>query len=96
MKSFSSLLSRFTYGRRLKPYRDWFVLITLFFVCLIGSFVWNLWLFSKVTNGQAIGNTPPEPPQHAVNLDGVKAMFDARAAERTRYENQYRFVDPSV
>jgi len=99
MKSFSSifsLLKGFSYGPRIKPYRDWFVLLSVFFICLLCSFVWNIWLFSKVTNGQAIGNAPTTPALQAANLDSVRALFDARSAERVRYQSQYHFVDPSV
>jgi len=93
---FSSIGKHLSYGTRLKPYRDWFVLLSVFFVCLLCSFAWNLWLFSKVTNGQAIGTATSTPPIKTVNLDSVQTLFDARATERSHYQSQYHFVDPSV
>ncbi len=92
----SSIGKSLSYGSRLRPYRDWFVLLSIFFICLLCSLAWNIWLFSKVTNGQAIGNATSTPPVQTTNLDSVKALFNARAAERANYQSQYRFVDPSV
>ncbi len=97
MKSFRirSLLNFFKYGARLRPARDWYVLLVLFSVALGVSIAWNLWLFEQITKGQTIGGPPPAPaPQ--IQLDTVKALFEQRAAERARYTSEYRFVDPSL
>lgn len=84
------------YGSRLKPQRDWFILLSLFIVLLLASLLWNLWLFSKVTNGQAIGAATSTPAAPSVNLDTVKNVFETRAAERAGFQGSYHFVDPSL
>jgi hypothetical protein len=93
---FSSIRKQLSYGPRIRPGRDWFVLLSVFFACLLCSFAWNLWLFSKVTNGQAIGSAVSATSTPTLNLNSVNALFDARSAERARYQSQYHFVDPSV
>lgn len=83
------------YGRRLRPERDWLVLLGIFTFVLILSVVWNLAIFSRVTQGQQIGNeTVSQPVQ--IKLDQVRTLFNQRADERQRYVGEYRFVDPSL
>lgn len=93
--SLNSATKKLRYGDRSKPARDWFVLLVLFAIGLAASVAYNLLTFSSVTRGQAIGNAQPTvPPQ--IQLDQVNALFSQRAAARSRYDNQYSFVDPSL
>ncbi len=83
------------YGSRLRPVRDWMVLLVLFSVFLLASLVWNLWLFSQTTKGYKIGSVTPTPAVQ-IELEQVKTLFAKRAAEQTKYIQEYRFVDPSL
>jgi hypothetical protein len=82
------------YGERVRPARDWYILLVIFSVMLGVSVAWNLWLFGQVTQGEVIGNTVTAPSAE-IQLTEVKTLFDQRATERSRYTSQYRFVDPS-
>jgi len=93
--SFSTVSKRLRYGASLRPMRDWFVLLAFFVLFLLISLAWNLWLFSQVTQGQQIG-TATSTPDTQIPLESVTTLFDARAQERTHYQHDYRFVDPSL
>ena len=85
----------FTYGERLRPQRDWLVLLSITGVLLAISVAWNLWLFARVTNGEQIGDQQAQTQVHGAKLDAMNALFERRAQEEGRYLNEYRFVDPS-
>ncbi|KND50131.1 MAG: hypothetical protein AB203_04065 [Parcubacteria bacterium C7867-008] len=85
----------FKYGDRLNPSRDWFILVTIFVVLLLASLAWNVWLFDRVTKGDAIGNASAPAPLNPASIDSVQALFEARAIKETDYKNTH-FVDPSV
>jgi hypothetical protein len=95
LKSVSGKMHVFSYGEKLRPQRDWFVLLVVAGVLLAISVAWNLWLFSRVTNGELIGDQQAQTPVHGAKLDAMNALFERRAQEETRYLNEYRFVDPS-
>lgn len=90
----SSITKKLHYGSQLRPARDWLVLLIVFAIGLGLSVAYNLYIFSKVTQGQQVGNAPVEAPAQ-IQLDQVKTLFDDRAAQRGRYDSQYRFIDPS-
>ena len=92
---FRSITKPFKYGLRLRPVRDWLVLLAFCLLLLLVSVGWNLWLFSEVTQGKQIG-TATSTPAVEIKLDQVQTLFGERAQERARYENEYRFVDPSL
>jgi hypothetical protein len=100
MKNLNSLFGKlrhgFSYGDRIRPARDWFVLLTITGIILCISIAWNIWLLSRVTSGEAIGTATSTPPAASFNVDSVQTMFEARAAERGRYVSTYHFVDPSL
>ncbi|MDB4991770.1 MAG: hypothetical protein JWL75_15 [Parcubacteria group bacterium] len=83
------------YGDRLRPARDWYVLLVIFGIALGLSVGWNLWQFSQITKGQTIGVPAPAAPAQ-IQLDQVKTLFEQRATEQGRYTHDYRFVDPSL
>lgn len=97
--NFDTLLSRlsfFRYGPRLEPVRDWFMLLGVLGALVSVSVLWNIWLFVGVAEGDTIGNAPYEAPSlSGASADAVRRIFDVRSEEQKRYENEYRFVDPS-
>lgn len=98
MKNFSlntKSLKGISYGAALRPSRDWLLLLALFVVLLLISVGWNLWTFTKVTAGGAIGASVPVQEPGTPAVDSVTKLFEARALEEARYKNEYRFVDPS-
>jgi hypothetical protein len=87
--------AKLKYGSRIRPVRDWLVLLTGFALFLLASLAWNMWLFSQATSGNKIG-TQSSQPAVEIKLDQVKTLFGSRAAEQTRYIQEYKFVDPSL
>lgn len=84
---------------RYDPARDWFVLLTLFAVTLVGILVWNIWTFRMVTDGGTIGPAVTNKAStvfSSVPLDELRSLLDARAAEEMKYKmGGYAFTDPS-
>lgn len=86
-----------SYGRQLRPDRDWFALIGVTLVAALASVVLNGSAFAQVAGGSAIGGKAAAPrrvPQ-AASLQKVEELFTQRAAEGVRYQSEYQFVDPS-
>ena len=80
------------------PARDWFALLVLSMIVLIGVIVWNAWLFDTVAGGGIIGTGEADAPPafNRSSLDTVRTIFADRAAEETNYRTgAYRFADPS-
>lgn len=99
MKNFADItknLKGIHYGTALRPSRDWLTLLTLMVALLLASVAWNLWAFSKVTEGETIGTETPQQADTTATFDAVNKVFEMRAAEDARYRNEYRFVDPST
>jgi len=96
--SFSKYSQFFHYGDRVRPTRDWFVLITIAFVLLLVSVGWNIWIFVELANGQSLGPVPVarHTPIPTISVTSVQEVFKERAAEETNYQNNYHFVDPSA
>lgn len=90
------LTNAFSYGEQLRPLRDWLVLLSVAALLLILSVGWNLWLFAKVTSGETIGSQSGKTAVEGLPDGAVERMFEGRAEERARYQNTYRFVDPSA
>jgi hypothetical protein len=95
MKKPTLPLSKLKYGQRIRPVRDWLVLLAAFGLLLLCSLGWNLWEFSQATQGNKIGSESVQPPVQ-IKLDQVKSLFNERATEQTRYIQEYKFVDPSL
>lgn len=99
MKHFSlstKSLKGISYGKALRPSRDWLLLLGLVFICLLASVGWNLWTFTNVTEGGSVGAPAPAQDANASAVDSVSALFEERALEEARYRSDYRFVDPST
>lgn len=95
LKDLTKGTKAFSYGDRLRPQRDWLALLGLTILLIAGSVVWNLWLFSKVTSGEQIGDAAVSESQKTTQIEQAMVQFDERAQEEARYLNEYRFVDPS-
>ena len=77
------------------PERDWFFLLMLAVVFVLGSVVWNGWFFLTVKNGKVPDEEVPTIPFMAAPAESVVDVFEAREAEEARYRTEYLFVDPS-
>ncbi len=84
------------YGDRIRPVRDWFVLLAAALILLIASVAWNAWLFYRVTNGEGFTVEAPAASTPALNaLPKAREVLEIRASEETRYRSFYEFVDPA-
>lgn len=92
------LLSKLTYGERLKPERDWFVLLWISAGLLVASIGWNAWLYHQIESGAVIGNSTVKPAAvfNKTSVTNVQNIFTDRASEEARYTTgAYNFIDPS-
>ncbi len=90
------LIRVFRYGDSIRPQRDWLVVMLIAGVLLIGSASWSYYLFGRISGGDLLGgHSQTVAPVDTASLETVRAVFEARAAERERYRSEYRFVDPS-
>jgi hypothetical protein len=72
------------------------ILVSIGAVVLAASVAWNVWLFLRVTNGDAIGTASVDTkPLNPAAIDSVDALFQKRATIETDYKNAH-FVDPSA
>ncbi len=89
-------LRMFSYGDRVRPQRDWLILMMIMLGILAVSAGWSYWLFEHISSGEAESQSAtPATSVKAVSLDTVRTVFDARAIEHTHYLSDYHFVDPS-
>jgi hypothetical protein len=94
----AAIEKRVAYGDRLRPYRDWFILLGAGALLFLASFALNVWFFLRIASGESLGGNAPQAPSTAFNaapLQSVDALFTDRAAEAAKYQSQYPFVDPS-
>lgn len=88
-------LARFRYGSQPRPARDWLVLLGAFLFLFVATIGYNLWLFTRVTNGGSLDAAPAAFETRTVDIRPALEVFEARVEEQERYLNEYRFVDPS-
>jgi len=93
-----SILKRLRHVARPNPMRDWFALLALASVALVGIVVWNVWAFKTVADGGSIG-APAAKTSSATDqsmLNAVHELLQNRAAEEAKYATGvYRYTDPS-
>lgn len=90
-------LSRFSYGPRIRPVRDWVVLVVLTLLVVAGFAISAAWQYLE--GAEADGILPPPLPPETVSpetLAETEALFERRAQEALRYQSEYQFVDPSL
>ena len=98
LASLSKYLQMFRYTGRLRPERDWLVLLSFAFVVLLVSIAWNVWFFIGLANGEntAPATTAPHTVSSAAAVTNVQNVFKARATEQNNYQQTYHFVEPSL
>jgi|GEM_PF-1527582 len=97
LNKYLSFLSKLSYGKRLQPARDWFVLVSLALLALGALAVVSVWMYLEGARPTGEGEVPTLTPAFSVDaLDKTEALFEKRAEERSRYEAEYLFVDPSL
>jgi hypothetical protein len=92
-----SFLKRFTYGKRVRPARDWLVLIMIALITLGGFVVAGAWVYlegARARDGQVFPFLVPNLSDDA--LERSEALFERRALEAERYRSEYQFVDPAL
>jgi hypothetical protein len=96
LKKFEGALSAFKYGKTIRPHRDWLILLALLLGLLIGSGIFNAWLFNKVVRGEFLGDTLEVAPTPALDtLEAVKEVLEERRATESFYRGEASFVDPA-
>ncbi|HEX8946618.1 MAG TPA: hypothetical protein VF829_00155 [Candidatus Paceibacterota bacterium] len=93
-----TFLRRFIYGTRLRPARDWFVLIVATSILLVASVAWNVFVFRTTITDQATVGVPVRAGQsvNRTTLQRMQQIFNARAIEQEKYQTgAYVFRDPS-
>lgn len=92
----SSLPRAIAYGERIRPARDWFVLLVGASLLVVVSVVWNVFLLIRIERGEAIdGSVPAASAFDSKPIEAVQEVFLKRAEEERRFRQEYRFVDPS-
>ena len=83
---------------RIDPVRDWYVLIAVAAILLIGIISWNVRPIDTATGAGVAGELTTSAPEefNLASLDTIHAIFSNRATERMKYKTgKYRFADPS-
>lgn len=89
-------LKKISYGDRLRPFRDWVVIVVVTLLLIAAVASWSYFLFVRISNGEMLGATPNATSEEAnTSLETVQSTFAERATERAHYRADYRFVDPS-
>jgi hypothetical protein len=100
MKKLNSLLSyfkKFSYGDRIHPTRDWFIMLTVSLGILVVGALWHLFIFTELANGKNLGAPQTASTTEAVNpVSSIQQLFQKRATGEGNYQNTYTFVDPSL
>lgn len=95
---FKHIRFSFHYGMRLRPMRDWFILLALLVLLLLISVVWNAWYYESVRGeASAIDQSPTAAPVFSqASVTQIQAIFADRANEEAKYQDHsYTFIDPS-
>ena len=82
-------------GGSLRPRRDWFTLLGVALVCLVGLSVWSYVSFLQVVRSAESSNTDAAALKGVVTPDDIKGIFEERAVRRDEYQNTREFIDPS-
>ena len=86
------------YGNRLRPSRDWRIVLILSGLLLALSVGANLWLFEHVVEGGVLGDAPNVTSNvfSQQSLEEIEKIFAEREAEEGKYKfGTYNFIDPS-
>jgi hypothetical protein len=97
--SLGKLRNVFRYGDRMRPVRDWFVLLAISIMTLGVAVVWNAWLFDDVASGGTLLDAATSTPAafSKSSLQSVEQIFQERAAEDATFASTTsNFTDPSI
>jgi len=96
LKTIFSGVRALGYGSRIRPMRDWLVLISLVGLVFVASIAWNAWFFLRVTSEESLSVAPSADTVPLLgSLPAAREILSERAAEEGRYRSFYEFVDPS-
>ena len=85
------------YGSRIKPMRDWIILVVVSLLLLGACAVWATWLFMTGASQDMVeGFVSPHLVLSPELLQKTDLLFTERALEASRYQTEYQFVDPSL
>lgn len=87
-------IARISYGERVRPIRDWLLLLSAATLLFIASAAWNTWYYYQVLAGP-VEATASAPTLDTAAVTGARKALDMRAAEEAKYETTYQFADPS-
>lgn len=87
-------LSFLRYGNRLRPARDWLVMLGFATLIFIASVAANVYFFMQVSGGEILGGGSVSKLE-APPLEEAHALFTSRVEESVRYRSEYSFIDPS-
>jgi len=97
LSSLDSLKKFFSYGDRIHPARDWYVLLVITVLFLLIGIAANVYLFEELVNGKNLGAATTVPHQAVGDsVTAVQTLFQERATEENNYQSTYHFVDPSL
>jgi len=88
-------LSTFSYGERLNPARDWFMLLVVAAILLLASAAMNVLIYEGVKDVASSSAPAAVSGVDASAINTVESVFKARDAQMQNYEKVYEFVDPS-
>ncbi len=96
--STENIVRKIKYGNRLRPSRDWLILIAGAALALISIVTWTTFNFLRVVDGPSVVDTAQNKSVIVDNvaMQEVRQIFDTRAMEQAKYESgEYTFADPS-
>jgi len=98
-KSFSSK-GRDTYKLEITPYRDWRFLVSAFFVALVVSFGFNIYMSVKINSDSFFPSTTGTRSTPELNKEGLARVIAEFEEKETRFEKAktegVSIVDPSL
>lgn len=92
-----ALTTRFSYGKRIMPVRDWLMLLAGVGVLVLCNALWNVYTFVRASHGETITLTPAEVSDVSETQKvSVTEILERRAQMRARFEEGPLFVDPGI
>lgn len=91
----AKLLERVHVAPQPQPHRDWLILLGVFIVLLALSVTWSSFFFLDVVSREPAATETEGVSADTTALEAVQRAAAGRAEETVRFENEYRFVDPS-
>lgn len=78
------------------PQRDWVLLLGVTLILFIALSAWSYLSFLRAVRAdESSAVDAAAAATTGTSLEGVRAVFEERAAERARYQTERHFIDPS-